>query len=68
MHRTKKSTVRSVVSELQTSLRNALAWYGTLVRLVRSFKQRIIQTLNERTKRTVPVPLPKACTILHRKK
>ena len=31
------STVRNVVSELQSLLRNVLAWYGTLVR---TFKQR----------------------------
>ena len=40
MHRANTSTVRSVVSELQTLLRNVLSWYGTLVRLVRTFKQR----------------------------
>ena len=40
MHRPNNSTVRSVVSELQTSLRNVLAWYGTIVHLVRTFKQR----------------------------
>ena len=37
MHCTNTSTVRSVVRELQTSLRNVLAWYDTLVR---KFKQR----------------------------
>ena len=37
MHR----AVRSVVSELQTSLRNVFARYTTLVCLVRAFKQRI---------------------------
>ena len=40
MHSTDIKTVGSVVSELKTSLRNVLAWYGTLVRLVRIFKQR----------------------------
>ena len=40
MHHTSISTVLSVVSELQTLLRNILAWYGRLVRLVRTFKQR----------------------------
>ena len=40
MHRANASTVRSVVSELQTSLRNVLEWYGTLGRIVRTFKQR----------------------------
>ena len=32
--------LRSVVSELQTLLRNVLVWCGMLVRLVRTFKQR----------------------------
>ena len=40
MHHTNTISVRSVVSELQVSLRNVLAWYDTLVRLVRTFKQR----------------------------
>ena len=40
MHRTNTSAMRSVVSELQTSLRKVLVWHGTLVRLVRTFKQR----------------------------
>ena len=34
------STIRSVVSELQTLLRNVLAWYGSFVRLLRIFKHR----------------------------
>ena len=40
MHPTNTKTIGSVVSELKTPLRNVLAWYGTLVRLVRTFKQR----------------------------
>ena len=40
MHRSNTSTVRSVVSELQTLIRNVLAWYATLLSLVRTFKQR----------------------------
>ena len=40
MHHTNTSTVPSVVSELQTSLCTVLAWYGTLLRLVRIFKHR----------------------------
>ena len=40
MHHTYTSTKRSIVSELQTLLRTVRAWYGTLVRLVRPFKQR----------------------------
>ena len=40
MHRINTSTVHNVVSELQTLLRNVFAWYGTLVRLVRTFTQR----------------------------
>ena len=32
-------TVRSVLSELKMSLRNVLAWYPKLVRLVHTFKQ-----------------------------
>ena len=39
MHRTNTSTVRIVVSELQTPLRNVLAWYDTLVRSVGTFKK-----------------------------
>ena len=39
MHCTNTKTVGSIVSELKTSLRNVLVWYGTLVRLVRSLKQ-----------------------------
>ena len=37
---TNTSTVLSVVSELQALLLNVLAWYSTLVFLVRTFKQR----------------------------
>ena len=40
MHRTNTCTLHSVVRELQTLLRNVLAWYGTLLCLVRTFKQR----------------------------
>ena len=40
MHFTNTSAVRSVVSELHALLRNILAWYGTLVLLIRTFKQR----------------------------
>ena len=32
MHRTKTTTVRSVVSKLQMSVSNVLAWYDTLIR------------------------------------
>ena len=38
MHHTNTSAVRSVVSELQSLLRDILAWYCTLVRLVRTCK------------------------------
>ena len=48
MHHTFTSTVRSAVSELQTLLHSVLARYGTLVRLVRTFKQRT----------NLPYPLP----------
>ena len=40
MHRTNTNTERTVVTELQMSLCNVLARYGTLVHLVRAFKQR----------------------------
>ena len=40
MLHTNTSTVRNVVSKLQTLLRNLIAWYRALVRLVRTFKQR----------------------------
>ena len=40
MHHTNTSTVRSMVSKLHTLLHSVLAWYGTLVRLVCTFKQR----------------------------
>ena len=40
MHCTNTKTVGSAVSKLETSLRNVLVWYGTLVRFVRAFKQR----------------------------
>ena len=39
MHRSNISMVRSFVSKLQMPLRNVLAWCGTLVPLVRTFKQ-----------------------------
>ena len=40
MHHTTTSTLHNIVSELQTLPRNVLAWYGRLVHLVRTFKQR----------------------------
>ena len=57
MHRTNTSTVPSVISELQTLLRCVLAWYDTLVRLVRILIQIAYQS-------TVPVPSKKARTVL----
>ena len=54
MHLVDTSTVRSVVSELQTSSRNVLARYGTSGRLVGTFKQRTEK---------VPVPSQKALTV-----
>ena len=53
MHGTSSRTVRSINSELQPSLRNEIAWYGTLVRLVRTFH-------SVPKNRSVPVPSQRA--------
>ena len=52
MHHTNTSTVRSVVSEFQTLLRNVQSYMHGTVRLVRTLKQRTIPVPSQQAHRT----------------
>ena len=54
MRSSNTKTVGSVVSELKASLRNVLAWYGTLVRILRTFKQRTNVPYSQLHKKRIP--------------